>query len=83
MKRKIKLFDVQPVWNAHERPPAIDCHIVGITSKRRDPNFVDSCSKACLAPLLERRALLDSSVFVLSIVLPSSFSLREDDKMIF
>ena len=57
-------------WQTEVRPPAIEFHILGTTSSRRDPNRLESSTNASTDP---RRVIRDLAVSLLSVVSALSF----------
>lgn len=62
-----------PGWQAEVRPPAIEFHILGTTSNKRDPNLLESSTNASTDP---RRVIRDLFVSpLLAVEAPSFFAL--------
>lgn len=59
-----------PDWQTEVRPPAIEFHILGTTSSRRDPNRLESSTNASTDP---RRVMCDLVMSLLSAANALSF----------
>ena len=68
--RKVIPQSNAPDLQAEVRPPAIEFHIFGTTSSRRDPNLLESSTNASTDP---RRVIRDLDVSLLSAVGAFSF----------